>query len=110
MSDGFDFSHAGFLALAIILDVIANVLLKYSDGFKRRLPGVLAILLVLAAFTALTWAVEGIDLSVAYAVWGGFGLMATLAMGWILFRQKLAGPGWLGLILLIGGMTLLKFS
>ncbi|KAA5903926.1 multidrug/spermidine efflux SMR transporter subunit MdtI, partial [Klebsiella pneumoniae] len=43
---------------------------------------------VLAAFSALSQAVKGIDLSVAYALWGGFGIAATLAAGWILFGQR----------------------
>jgi spermidine export protein MdtI len=32
---------------------------------------------VLGAFSALSQAVKGIDLSVAYALWGGFGIAAT---------------------------------
>ena len=34
------------LGLAAVLDVIANALLKKSDGFKRWVPGVLALVLV----------------------------------------------------------------
>lgn len=98
------------LALAVVLDVIANVLLKLSDGFRRRAYGVVAIGLVLGAFTALSLAVERIDLSLAYAIWGGFGIVATMATGWVLFGQRLAAAGWVGLSLVIGGMSLLKFA
>ncbi|SDJ63965.1 spermidine export protein MdtI [Pseudomonas delhiensis] len=99
-----------WLGLAIVLEVIANLLLKYSDGFRRRALGATSILCVLGAFSALAQAVKGIELSVAYAVWGGFGILATVAMGWALFGQRLVWRGWLGLGLLVAGMVLLKLA
>lgn len=108
--ENFTWVHAAFLALAIILEVLANVFLKYSNGFKRRSLGVLAIVFVLGAFTALAQSVKGIDLSVAYAIWGGFGILATVAMGAILFNQHLKIKGWLGIVVLIVGMLLLKLA
>lgn len=99
-----------WLGLAIVLEVLANLLLKYSEGFSRKGLGVASILCVLAAFTALAQAVNDIDLSLAYAIWGGFGILATVAMGWALFGQRLAGRGWLGLVLLLVGMSLLKLA
>ncbi|MHC6223513.1 multidrug/spermidine efflux SMR transporter subunit MdtI [Pseudomonas sp. X10] len=99
-----------WLGLAIVLEVLANLLLKYSDGFRKRGLGIASILCVLTAFTALAQAVRDIELSLAYAVWGGFGILATVAMGWALFGQRLAGRGWLGLGLLLLGMGLLKLA
>lgn len=99
-----------WLGLAIVLEVLANLLLKYSDGFRRKGLGFASILSVLAAFTSLAQAVQDIELSLAYAIWGGFGILATVAMGWALFGQRLAGRGWLGLALLLLGMSLLKMA
>lgn len=99
-----------WLALAIVLEVLANLLLKYSDGLSKRWVAAASIVCVLAAFTALAQAVKDIPLSMAYAIWGGFGILATVAMGWALFGQRLAGRGWLGLLLLLGGMGLLKLA
>lgn len=99
-----------WLGMAIVLEVLANLLLKYSDGFRRKGLGLASIVCVLAAFTALAQAVKDIDLSLAYAIWGGFGILATVAMGWALFGQRLAGRGWLGLALLLVGMGLLKLA
>ena len=85
----FEWVHALWLALAIVLEIVANIFLKKSDGFHRPVYGVLSLLAVLAAFSALAQAVKGIELSVAYALWGGFGIAATVAAGWILFGQRL---------------------
>lgn len=76
--------------------------LKFSDGFRRKIFGLLSTAAVLAAFSALSQAVKGIDLSVAYALWGGFGIAATLAAGWILFGQRLNRKGWIGFGLAVG--------
>lgn len=106
----FEWIHAAWLALAIALEIIANVLLKFSDGFRRKTYGLLSIAAVLGAFSALSQAVKGIDLSVAYALWGGFGIAATLAAGWILFGQQLNQKGWIGLVLLLAGMIMIKLA
>lgn len=99
-----------WLAMAIVLEIIANILLKFSDGFRRPLFGVLSLLAVLAAFSSLAQAVKGIDLVVAYALWGGFGVVATLVAGWVLFGQRLKLKGWIGLALLLLGMVLIKLA
>lgn len=105
--------HIGFLVLATALEIVANIFLKMSDGFRKvwlGLLSLLSLLSVLAAFSALAQAVKGIDLSVAYALWGGFGIVATVAAGWILFGQRLNGKGWLGIMLLLTGMVLIKLA
>lgn len=106
----FEWVHAAWLAGSIVLEIIANIFLKFSDGFRRKTYGILSLVVVLAAFSALSQAVKGIDLSVAYAIWGGFGVAATLAAGWILFGQRLNYKGWIGLALLLAGMVMIKLS
>ena len=106
----FNAVHVAWLALAICLEIVANIFLKYSDGFRRAIYGVLSLIAVLGAFSALSQAVKGIDLSVADAVWGGFGLVASVGGGWVLCGQRLNRIGWLGVGLLIAGMVLIKFA
>ncbi|WP_347254646.1 multidrug/spermidine efflux SMR transporter subunit MdtI [Leminorella grimontii] len=105
-----DIYHVAFLALAIVLEIVANVFLKLSDGFKRVWLGLLSLTCVLGAFSALAQAVKGMDLAIAYALWGGFGIAATVAAGWIMFGQRLNGKGWAGLALLLVGMVMLKVA
>ena len=62
----FEWVHAAWLALAIVLEIVANVFLKFSDGFRRKIFGLLSLAAVLAAFSALSQAVKGIDLPFAF--------------------------------------------
>jgi len=106
----FEWIHGAWLLAAIALEIIANIWLKLSDGFRRPVYGVLSLAAVLCAFAALGQAVKGIELSVVYALWGGFGIAATVAAGWVLFGQRLNGKGWAGLALLLVGMVVIKLA
>lgn len=95
---------------AAALDVIANLLLARSEGFRRRLWGLSALVMVALAFSALSIAVRGMDLAVAYAMWGGFGILGTSLGGWFFFGQKLKPIAWLGIVLLACGLAVLHTS
>lgn len=92
----FEWIHGAWLGLAIMLEIAANVLLKFSDGFRRKCYGILSLAAVLAAFSALSQAVKGIDLSVAYALWGGFGIASYAGGGLGALRPALKSQrlGW----------------
>lgn len=104
------FIHYVYMAFAILLEVAANIFIKTSDGWRRKMMGVLGILCILASFTALSQAVKGIDLSVAYGLWGGMGIVLTTAAGWCFFKQALGRTGCIGIALIVVGVVLLKMS
>ena len=99
--------HIAWLAFAVVLEILANIFLKWSDGFRRIWMGLLSLAAVLGAFSSLSQAVKGIE---AYALCGGFGIAATVAAGWILFGQRLNKKGWAGLTLLLAGMIMIKLA
>lgn len=98
------------IVLAAALDVMANLLLAKSEGFRRRWMGFGALALVGAAFIALSFAVRGMDLAVAYAMWGGFGILGTSLAGWKFLGQRLKPCAWAGIALLLAGMAVLHVS
>jgi spermidine export protein MdtI len=97
-----------WLALAVVLEVCGSCLLKLSDGMRRRLPGLAGLALVIGAFAALAQAIRGMDLSVAYAVWGGAGLVITAIIGALVFGQRIRPTGWAGIALVLVGVVSLK--
>ena len=76
-----------FLLLAILLEVSGTICMKLSEGFTRWGPAVLMFLLYGLSFSALTFVLKKIDVSVAYAIWSGLGtaLIGTVGMVW--FRE-----------------------
>lgn len=53
----FEWTHAAWLVIAVILEIVANIFLKLSNGFQRKVYGLMSLLAVLAAFSALAKAV-----------------------------------------------------
>ena len=98
------------VALAAALDIAANVMLAKSCGFKKRLWGVIALLLVGLAFFCLSLAVRTLPLTIAYASWGAIGILGTSLSGWLIFGQKLKPAAYAGMVLLICGMVFLRLS
>ena len=98
------------LILAAFLEVTANFFLAKSLGFTRLSYAVTALIFVALAFTFLAYAVRGMDLAVAYALWGAFGVLGTSLGGWVLLGQRMRRNAWLGIIMLIGGMVLLHLG
>ncbi len=55
----FEWVHAAWLALAIVLEIVANVFLKFSDGFRRKIFGLLSLAAVLAALVRFLKPLKG---------------------------------------------------
>lgn len=98
------------LALAAVLDVAANVLLKRSHGFQRFWPGLAALALIVLAFGLLGESLKTLPLATAYATWGALGLALTALLSrWIdgtrLNRMACAGLLLIGVCVLVLHLT-----
>lgn len=93
---------------AVISDVIANIFLKKSQGFKQKIYGLIAISLVGIAFLFLASAIKLMDLSIAYSLFGAFGLLITTTIDKLFFGLTIRPIGILGLFIMIGGIILVK--
>ena len=96
------------VALALLIGLRAPVFLTPSNLLDVLTDSSILAILVMGQMVVLL--TKGIDLSVAYALWGGFGIAATIAAGWVLFGQRLNNKGWAGVILLVAGMVLIKLA
>lgn len=106
-SAGFFSVSTLLVILAAALDIIANMFVTCSRGFKRLWFGVAAYIFVAGAFYSLSLAVRHMDLAVAYAMWGAFGIIGTSLGGWFVFRQVPGPLAWVGMGVLVCGMILL---
>ena len=98
----------GFVVIAALVDIMANMALTHSKGFKHKGWGMAAIVLVMLAFTLLAQALKEIDLAIAYASWGAIGILGTAVGGAVLFKQKLKPIGWFGLFIVIAAVVVMK--
>lgn len=101
-------SNYGWLALAIVLEVVATTALKASDGMVHGRAVALVVLGYCGAFYALGLALRSIPLGVAYAIWSGVGIVMVSVIGYFLFHQSLALVQWLGIGLIAAGVIVLQ--
>ncbi|WP_028115842.1 SMR family transporter [Ferrimonas senticii] len=98
----------GFVVVAALVDIVANMALTRSRGFAHKGWGITAIALVMLAFTLLAQAVKEIDLAIAYASWGAIGILGTAIGGALLFKQRLKPIGWAGIAMVISAVVVMK--
>lgn len=96
------------IAAAVISDVIANIYVKKSNGFKKKLYSVIALALVAIAFYFLSEAVMIMDLSIAYASFGALGIILTTIIDRTFFKLKIKSIGIAGILCIILGIILIK--
>lgn len=98
------------LGLAIVLEVAGTVCLKLSDGMHNLWPTVGIIVFYVLSFIPLAFAVKHIDVSVAYAVWAGLGIVLITAIGVIGFNEPLTWLRVACIALIIVGVVGLNLS
>lgn len=97
-----------FLALAILGEVAATSALKASEGFSRLGPSLIVIAGYATAFYFLSLTLRTIPVGVAYAVWSGVGIALIALIGWLFLGQTLDAPAFIGLLLIVSGVVVLK--
>lgn len=97
-----------YLAGAIILEVLATNLMKASEGFTK-LPYTLGTMGVYGlCFFLLALAVKGMDLSLAYAIWAGVGIILTTAISVLVWHESINLATALGLALIVIGVVIVN--
>ena len=96
------------LALAIALEVAADVILEDTKGFTAVGPSLLTLVLFVASLVLFSRVLLSINLSVAYATWSAAGIIATTAASLVIFHDKLSAAGGVGIVLLVIGVVLVN--
>ena len=100
----------GAVLIACVSDVICNICIKKSLGFKIWRWSLFALLFLLVTNTAITFSYTEIDLSVAYALFGAISLIFTTALDRIMFGLQINFLGVLGVFSLVSGIVLLRLA
>ena len=102
--------HWALLITAIVLEVAGTTCMKFSDGFTRTLPSVLIFVFYGLSFTAFTFALKKLDLSLSYAIWAGAGTALIAAIGVIWFKEPLTALKVGSIVIIVIGIVGLNMS
>ncbi|MFD9698080.1 DMT family transporter [Lentzea sp. NPDC059081] len=77
------------LVLAGVMEAVWATALAASDGFRRPWPVVVFAVSVTLSGVGLAWAMRGIPVGTAYAVWVGVGAVLTVLVAVVRGGEKL---------------------
>lgn len=98
------------LSIAIVVEVIATLALKASDGFTRWLPSLIVVVGYGIAFYALSLSLKALPVGIVYAVWAGAGIVLVSLFSWLFYQQVLSSVQWFGITLIVVGVVVLNLS
>jgi small multidrug resistance pump len=93
-----------FLLVAILFGVLGTVSMKLSYGLQKLKPSVCLIIFYLISFVALTLAVQGVDISIVYAIWSGVGTVLVAIIGVLLFDESVSFKKIIALVFVVVGV------
>lgn len=96
------------LVISIVLEVCATSLLNASQGFSKPLHGGAALLLYACSFYLAAKVMTALPVGIVYAIWSGMGIVLISAVGWLVFKQKLDFPAFIGLAMIVGGVAVIN--
>jgi quaternary ammonium compound-resistance protein SugE len=98
------------LLLAGLFEVLWAVGLKLSNGFTDLKWSVLTVAGMIISMSLLAWAVKGLPIGSAYAVWTGIGAAGTAVLGIWLFQESAQPLRILFLLMIIAGIAGLRLT
>ncbi len=97
-----------FLFLAIISEVIGTTALNASQQFTRLTPSLITVAGYGLAFYFFSFSLRAIPVGVAYAIWGGVGIVLVTLIGFFYFKQRLDVPALAGIALIVLGVLVMQ--
>ena len=99
-----------YLIAAIVFEVCGTTCMKLSDGFEKPKYSWLMFLFYGLSFYAMTYAIQRIEVGVAYAIWAGLGTALIAGIGIFWFHESFALIKLVSLVLIIAGVIGLNLS
>jgi small multidrug resistance pump len=96
------------LGAAIACEVAGTAFLQKSEQFSRLVPSLATAFFYVLSFFFLAQALKSVPLGVAYAIWGGLGIVLTAIISIVIFKQSLDVPAIVGVVMIVGGVVVIN--
>jgi small multidrug resistance pump len=102
--------HWIYLCLAILFEVAGTTTMKLSDGFTKVVPSVLLIVFYICSLCFLTLTLKSLEVSIAYAIWSGMGIIVITLIGFMYFNESISLLKIIAIALIIIGVVTLNMT
>jgi small multidrug resistance pump len=97
------------LSGAIVLEIVATLCLRASEGFRKKIWLAPVIVGMVASFSMLSWSLSlGMPVGVAYGVWSACGVALIAVIAHYLFAEPLTWIMGLGIAFIIAGVLTIE--
>lgn len=97
-----------FLALAVLLGVIANSYAKSAEGFTLLTPSIITSISIILCMYSLSMVMKTIPIGVTYASFAGLAIIATVVVGIVKYNQVPNLYTMIGLCFIIIGVVMVN--
>jgi small multidrug resistance pump len=99
------------LAGAILIEVVATLSLRASDGFRRKAWIAPVVAAYLASFYLLWLSLSmGMPVGIAYGIWTACGVALVAVVARFLFQEPLTWVMALGIALIVAGVLTIEMA
>ena len=98
-----------YLGMAILLEITGTTCMKLSDGFSDIRYAAATLVAYGVCFYFFALSLKSVYLSIAYATWGGLGIVLTTIVSYFYFHESISLIGFIGIALIIIGVVLCNY-
>lgn len=98
-----------FLIAAVLFENLGTAALKGSNGLRKLLPGIIAVVGYVVSFSLMGRALARLPLAIAYSVWSGLGMSVVTLTGILIYKEQFNFKVALGLALIFAGVLVSNF-
>jgi len=97
-----------YLAIAVMLEVAATIMLKTTESFTRLWPSIFVISCVCISLYFFSHSIRTLNIAIVYSIWSGTGITLVTALAWKMHGQRIDLPAVLGIGLIITGVLVIN--
>ena len=93
---------------AVVSEVTATTALKFSEGFTKLIPSLIVVAGYGLSFYLLSLSLKVMPIGTAYALWSGIGIVLTVIVGIVLWRETMDWARGIGISLIMLGILIIN--
>ena len=98
------------LFIGIVAELFGTTSMKMSEGFTNLYPSILTFVFWAVGLTIFLFALKEFDLSFAFALWSGFGIIGVTVIGILYFKEPYSLLKIISIFTIVVGVVMLNIS
>ena len=98
------------LSIGILTELGGSTCMKLSNGFSNIFASILTFLFWGISFSVFIFVLKHFDLSFAYAIWAGLGILLVSLIGMVYFKEPVNAMKIISILIIVIGVIMLNFS